>query len=351
MQNKTHPIRLLLPLFLALVLATACGPAAPAPYQLSTGWQTSIPAEQGLDAGRLEAMQAAVAGQGLDLHSLLVVRNGYIVQETYFNSFQAGSKHELFSCTKSFIATLVGIAIDQGYLAGVDAPVSDFFAGRIWQNGSPSKDRLTVEDLLTMTSGLDWQEGDPTYRQMYISADWVQFVLDLPMAGEPGGAFNYCSGCSHVLSAILAEATGMSTQEFARQRLFAPLGIADFSWESDRDGLAIGGWGLQLTPRDMAKLGYLYLKAGEWDGQQVVSSGWVQAAVTKHTSTDGELGYGYQWWVYPEYNAYAALGRGGQTIFVLPELQLVVVATAGSAGHEAIFQLIEEYVITAVDGG
>jgi CubicO group peptidase (beta-lactamase class C family) len=202
-----------------------------------------------------------------------------------------------------------------------------------------------------MTSGLDWQEGDPAYRAMYMSNDWIQYVLDIPMREQPGEHFNYCSGCSHVLAAIVQNASEAKTQDFARKNLLQPLGISDWKWDTDAKGMAIGGWGLQLTARDMAKLGYLYLQQGTWDGKQIVSRAWVKEATRQHTTTDGALGYGYQWWTYPKWGAYAALGRYGQTIFVIPKLDLIVVTTADMEDHDAIFELVEQYIVPAAQDG
>jgi CubicO group peptidase (beta-lactamase class C family) len=171
--------------------------------------------------------------------------------------------------------------------------------------------------------------------------------MDMPMREEPGSRFNYCSGCTQILSAILQSRTGMTTREFAKQVLFAPLGIMYYSWSTDPSGNSIGGWGLELTPRDMAKLGYLYLHDGTWEGRQVVSAEWVRIAVQKHTEGEDNLGYGYQWWTYPSLGAYAALGRYGQTIFVIPDLNLIVVTTAGLNSHDEIFRLIEDYIVPA----
>lgn len=286
--------------------------------------------------------------QGLNLHSLLIIRKGYIVSETYFGAYHQKDSHQLYSCTKSYIATLIGIASDRGEIQGLDQAVMDFFAGRKFANPGAQKEAMSLEDLLTMRSGLDWRESDPAIGEMMMSPDWVKYVLDKPMIQTPGTQFNYCSGCSHVLSAILQQATGMNPRDYAEQNLFEPLGITNVRWESDPAGTPAGGWGLNLTPRDMAKLGYLYLHDGSWDGQQIVSSGWVQAATKNHTVTDGELGYGYQWWVYPSYGAYVALGHLGQTIFVAPEADLIVVTTANIGDHAQIFQMIDEYIIPSI---
>ena len=316
-------------------------------YWPTRSWRTSTPEEQGMDSQKLAAMLEEVKRQSLDLHSLLVIRNGYIVSETYFQSYSQDVKHEVYSCTKSFIATLIGIANDKGYIAGVNLPVEDFFPGRSFENQDARKQAMTLDNLLTMRSGLDWEESDTAIGKMYQSRDWVKFMMDMPMAAQPGSRFNYCSGCSHILSAILQQKTGTNTRDFAQRVLLGPLGISNASWSTDPAGLPIGGWGLQITPRDMAKLGYLYLHDGNWDGQQVVSAGWVKTAVQKHTETDTQLGYGYQWWTYPSLGAFAALGRYGQTIFVIPDLKIIIVTTAALDGHDAIFQLIEKSIVPA----
>lgn len=310
-------------------------------------WQTSTPEEQGMDSQRLTQMLAVIEGQQLNLHSLLIVRNGYLVSETYFGSYGQDTRHELYSCTKSFTSTLIGIALDKGYIDRTDRRVVDFFPEHTFANLDEQKGTMTLEDLLTMRSGLDWQEGDPAYGAMYRSRDWVQFVLDMPMTGPPGIGFNYCSGCSHILSAILEQTTDMNPRDFAEQYLFQPLGISNVQWDTDAAGIPIGGWGLQMTPRDMAKLGYLYLQEGQWDGQQIISAEWVENATRNHTETGDNLGYGYQWWTYPSLEGYTALGRYGQTIFVIPWADLVIVTTAQIEDHDEIFQLIEEYILPA----
>jgi CubicO group peptidase (beta-lactamase class C family) len=327
-------------------------PAATAvirPYWPTQGWRTSTPAEQGMDAGKLAQMLESVRQQNLDLHSLLVIRKGAIVSETYFGSTTPETRREIYSVTKSFVATLVGIAIDKGLIAGVDQRVGEFFPDRSFANWDTAKQAMTLENLLTMTTGLNWPEADATFRQLYGSRDWVKFVMDEAMRSQPGSEFLYCSGCSHVLSAIIQQQAGMNTRDFAQRELFGPLGIADAAWDTDTRGIPIGGWGLKLTPREMAKLGYLYLNGGQWDGRRIVSAEWVRTATQKHTESDGDLGYGYQWWTYPKWGTYAALGRYGQTIFVIPELDLVVVTTAALNSHEPIFDLIEEYIVPAVE--
>ena len=311
-------------------------------------WQTSKPEKQGMNSAVLDEMQAVIEKEDINLHSLLIIRHGVIVSETYYHPYQQDTQHQMFSVTKSFIGTLVGMAVDQGKLK-LDDPVADIVGGEALENLDEQKQTMTVRDLLTMTSGLDWQEGDPTYMKMYRSSDWVKMVMDLPMVHQPGEEFRYCSGCSHVLSGIVQRTSGMDTESFARQYLLAPLGIKNYEWEKDSQGIALGGWGLNITPRDMGKLGYLYLHNGQWEGKQILSTDWVKASTTKQIDADGRLDYGYQWWIYDTHGAYAALGRDGQTIWVSPELDLIVVTTAQIDGHDPIWRLIDDYVIKAVN--
>ncbi|RPI30347.1 MAG: class C beta-lactamase-related serine hydrolase [Chloroflexota bacterium] len=308
-------------------------------------WPTSEPDQQGLDAGKLETMLARVDEEGLSVDSVLVIRHGYLVLEYYAKGYGPTNEHILYSVTKSITATLIGIAIDKGLIEGVSQLLSDFLPVDGSANPDPRKSGLILEDLLTMQAGLDWNEGNPEYREMYSQADWAAYMLDKPIVEDPGTTFNYCSGCSHLLSAVLSQAVDGDVTAFARENLFAPLGITRVSWEEDPQGIPVGGWGVYLTPRDMARLGYLYLHQGLWNDQQVVSSEWVAAATQSHADPDDQKEYGYQWWVYPDLKAYAALGLGGQTIFVAPEQDLVVVFTALDVDHDKLIELIESYIL------
>lgn len=303
-----------------------------------------------MNPGKLEAMFAAIEAQALNVDGVVVVRNGYIITESYYAPTTQQTGHRQYSCTKSFISALVGMAIAKGYLAGVDQPVLASFPNQTFANPDSRKDAITLEHLLTMSAGLNWVEGDDVYRQMWQSGDWVKFVLDRRMVADPGADFNYSSGVSHVLSGLVRQSTGKLTQDFAQEHLFTPLGIAQPHWDEDADGLAIGGWGLVLTPREMAKLGFLYLHGGMWDGRQVVPAEWVKTSTTAHIKTGDDLDYGYQWWVYPKSDAYAALGRDGQIIFVAPEANLVAVFTAQIAqGTDPLLDLIDTYILPAVE--
>ena len=300
-----------------------------------------------MDSETLVRMFDYIADQGAEVHSVLIIRNGIVVTEAYFRPYNRDRKHALTSCTKSFLSALIGIAIDEGYF-GLDDKALDFFSERTIENDSPDKHEITVEDLLGMRSGLDWPESSVSYGsrdnvlwQMMDSQDWVQFVLDQPMATRPGTTFNYSTGDPQLLAAILEQTTGMSTQAFARTRLFEPLGVssARWSWTSDPAGVSFGGGGLSLTPRDMAKFGYLYLQDGVWEGRQIVAATWVEASVTPSH-------YGYQWWRLAN-GGYAALDYGGQRIAVVPDLELVVVITGNFAGTISRY-LVDAFIVPAV---
>jgi CubicO group peptidase (beta-lactamase class C family) len=309
--------------------------------------RTSTPEAQGIDSATLVTMFDYIAEQKAEVHSVLIVRNGTIVTEAYFHPYHRDRAHDLTSCTKSFLSALVGIAIDEGYL-DLDDKALDFFPDCTIANDSPLKREITVEHLLLMRSGLDWPESSVSYSsgsnvlwQMMGSRDWTQFVLDRPMAVAPGATFNYSTGDSQLLTAILEQATATSTQELARTRLFEPLGIpsAHWRWASAPDGVAFGGGGLSLTPRDMAKFGYLYLQGGVWEEEQVVPADWVKASVTP-------AHYGYQWWRLAN-GGYAALGYGGQRIAVVPNLELVAVITGDFPGTTSAY-LVDAFIVPAV---
>lgn len=297
-------------------------------------WETSTPEEQGMDSRALATLVDFGAANEMD--SLVVTRHGRLVAEAYYAPFKPGMRHRLNSATKGVVGALTGIAIQQGKLAGTDRPVLEFFADRNIAHVDERKKAMTVQHLLDMSSGLDWKEPLTDQRpdsllEMLRSPNWVQFVLDRPMAQAPGTAFNYSSGNSQLLAAILTRQTGMAVPDFAAQQLFRPLGISGEQWRKDPQGIATGGFGLYLQTRDMAKLGYLYLRGGEWEGKQIVPRSWVervyQARVPMMLSATTDLRYGDQWWTIPARKAYMAVGYHMQIILVLPQTGVVVALT------------------------
>jgi CubicO group peptidase (beta-lactamase class C family) len=284
---------------------------SPETYWPTQGWRTSTPEEQGLDSGKLAEGLQAMRASGLD--SLLIARNGHVVLDAYYYPYDDTIPHKLASVTKSVMTTLVGITVDQGRIQ-LDQALVSFFPDRTIANLDARKERITIRHLVSMRNGFasGCLTGDePTLDTMRSHPDWVQAALDRKMAREPGTSFCYDSPGMHLLSAILQEATGMTALDFARQNLFEPLGIGEVFWQSDPQGYTHGWGDLYLKPRDAAKIGYLWLNNGIWEGRQIVSATWVADSVTAHSNA-GDDSYGYGWWVSDD--SYFALGRGGQNI-------------------------------------
>ncbi len=303
-----------------------------ASYFPTQGWHTSTPEAQGFDSAKVAEGLQAMRDNGINIHSLTVIRNDQMILDAYFYPYDGTTYHEIASVTKSVMTTLIGIAADQGKLSLDDKMVS-FFADRTIANRGFLKNRITVRQLAGMTSGLDCVSAndEQTLAEMGSAPDWVQFTLDLKVKHIPGIYFEYCSPGMHVLSTILQEATGMTTAEFARVNLFEPLGITDVLWEADPQGHNDGWSGLYLHPRDLAKIGYLMLHQGQWEDMQIVSPEWVAQATSLQMKTGRGDNYGYGWWVPPptQFVEFAAEGRGGQYIRVLPQLNMVIVTTGG----------------------
>jgi CubicO group peptidase (beta-lactamase class C family) len=338
-----------------------------------------------MDPAVLDELDTKVAAYHAQVRSLLVVRHGYLVYERYWQGFAASDGNDVRSVTKSVVSALVGIALGEGKLTGLDQTVGALLARHLPPNADPRLARVTLEQLLTMTSGLAGDDpslgGDPRISQRQgASRDWVGHILGRRLATAPGTSFAYSSATSQLLSAIVADATGVSTLAFARARLFGPLGIASakapepvfvahpspamlrayerapVAWPTDPQGYQLGFGGLKLPSRDLAKFGYLYLNGGRWDTTQVIPAGYVAASTRPHSTPppDGPgESYGYQWWVTSQagHASFLAVGFGGQRIRVVPDLDLVVVITTDAARQrDDADNLVGETIIPAVTG-
>lgn len=315
-------------------------------------WLTSTPEEQGMDSSALAEFLAY--GVGRDFDSLLVVRHGRIVLDAYYAPYTADIPHTLYSSTKAVTGTLIGMAYKERLLDRLDHPVLDFFSDRNIANIDDRKKAITIQNLLDMTSGLDWSQGhEGGVEQSVIdeerSPDWVQFILDRPMAYTPGWFFYYSNGNPHLLSAIITKLTGKRAEDYAKEKLFAPLGITTWRWRRDPQGLSSGQDGLALSPRDMAKIGLLYLRHGEWDGKQLLPPGWADvlshATVNMNDSSNPGRRYSDLFWVFPEKLVFMATGRNGQLIIVAPDLDIVAVVTARKY---VPFERVADYISRAV---
>jgi CubicO group peptidase (beta-lactamase class C family) len=344
---------------LALVLG-GCS-AAPATngdqatYWPAHDWRTSTPEEQGLDSTSILALLQEIQNKNLPIHSLLIIRHGYLVTEAYFPPYQREFKHPVFSMTKSVTSALVGKALQEGHLKDVQQKVLDFFADIAPQVSDPQVKNLTLAQLLTMSAGFNTNTL-PDLSSKFAADGTIEHILTYDsILAKPGTSFYYDSGLPHLLSAIIQRTTGQTLREYAQQKLFDPLGISDVSWAADPQGVTLGNTGLMLRSPDLAKLGYLYLQHGRWNGTQVLPEEWVTASTRKQMETKGLMnaaeddGYGYLWWI-DSWGGYSAHGFGGQYIFVLPAQDMVVVFTSGLS--DAVFpapnQLVKSYLLPAV---
>jgi CubicO group peptidase (beta-lactamase class C family) len=298
-------------------------------------WQTSTPEAEGMDSAALAKLVAY--GKARSFDSLLIARHGRIVLDAYYTPYTAEIPHIANSVTKAVTGTLIAIALNEGLLDSLDHPVLEFFKDRKIANIDDRKRAMTVRHLLDMTSGFEWDEGLEGGRAQSLtgmgrSADWVQFILDRPMAHKPGDRFYYNTGNAYLLSAIIQKLSGRSAGDYANAKLFAPLGIALPFWRSAPLGLTMGGCCLMLLPRDMARIGYLYLHGGEWTGQQLMPRIYVDAVnhatVDMHSSLDPSLRYSQLFWAFPEKHVVMAEGDHCHLIMLFRDLDIVAVTTA-----------------------
>lgn len=355
------------------------------------GWVTSTPEAEGLDPAALTAFhdEFAAGTHGL-IDSMLVIRHGKLAFErSYTHDYEAlfkrqpdqtrgpynyhdpdwhpyrdGDLHTMQSVSKSVTSALVGIAIRHGSIPGVQAKLAPYF-GDFQAKGDRARwDTMTLEHVLTMTTGIRWDEFTVAYTDprnscagMEQSDDWIQFVLDQPMAADPGSTFVYNSGATQLLSYLIKKTTGREAHDYAREHLFAPLGIDRFYWKTTPKGLADTEGGLYLTPRDLAKFAYLYLRDGVWEGKRILPEGWVAASTRPLVDTGinhpKNRMYGNQWWLLPHGDgryAYVANGYGGQYAIVVPEHDLIAVFTGWNIYDKPPLspQLALERVLAAV---
>ena len=325
------------------------------PTQTDDGWETASLTDAGMDETPIaQFMNELLNNIEHKIHSILIVKDGKLVFEEYFpgyafyhgplTEFNRETKHNLASVTKSFTSALIGLAIDHGFIQDVNQKLFSFFPEYSNLN-NVEKDKITLEHLLTMTSGLEWDESTYLYTdprndlsQLWSTNDPIRFILNRPIVTEPGTQFHYSSASTIVLGEIIHKATGLRADEFAREYLFTPIGVTDYQWRVLPNNVLYASGDLKLRPRDMAKLGDLYLHDGSWKGIQIISEWWVDKSTNSFISASPNWvnwDYGYQWWLYThEVNtqhieSFSASGWGGQKIFVFPSLDVVVVTTAG----------------------
>jgi CubicO group peptidase (beta-lactamase class C family) len=315
------------------------------PEQLDDGWPTASLDAVGIDSATITRLtDQIVNGQYEGIRSLLIVKDGALVHEAYFGGYDRDSLHSIYSISKSVTSALIGIAIEAGYIQGVDATLLALLPQYAAQMGDEGKREITLEQLLTMTSGLEWDEStysysDPRNSHYYLerAGDWMAYVISRPLQDTPGTQFTYNTGAVHLLGAVIERSTGQHANRFAREHLFKPLGIVSYIWPGDPQGYPYAGGsegGLRLKARDLAKFGYLYLNAGRWNGQQVIPEDWVAASTQPRVELGPGSSYGYLWWLGSftikgrHLDFINAEGYGGQLVNLVPELDLMVVFTS-----------------------
>ena len=340
------------------------------PTDLHDGWNVSSPEAQGLDARILRGLAPQFeAWPQANVHAVLIARNGFLVYERYFTgedwawatplgrvTYDATMKHDIRSITKSVVSLVVGVVRARGWLHDLEAPVFSFFP-EYTDLCTAEKAAITVRHLLTMATGLAWNEELPysnpenSERQMIEAADPLRYVLAQPLVRPPGHVYNYNGGATALLAAIVAKVSGDPIEVLTSRELFQPLGIADFDWVRYATGMANAASGLRLRPRDLAKIGQLVLGRGAWHSRQVVPAPWVAESLTPQINGAGLYFYGFQWWLgrslveRREVTWAAGVGWGGQRLFIVPSLDLVVVVLAGLYDNPAHQPVVGEVVL------
>lgn len=329
----------------------SCQAKEPA-YWPTDEWKRASPESQGMDSNALLETIKRKDFDAAGLHSLLVIRHGYIVAEAYRYPYTAATRHIMNSVTKSFTSTAVGIAIDEGLIKGVHERIIPFFAEKYDLPAEVRNRELTIEDLLTMRSGMNWNDNAPSgysFNGLVSSDDWTRFALTAPMLTKRGQMFDYNTGNSQILAGILDEVTDGHFEEYARTKLLDPIGIRDCTWIKDPTGVPAGGHGLAMTSEDLARLGFLFLNEGRWDGKRVVPKKWVKTAVVPRVESRQDFNrgysYAYHWWVMGK-NVFSAQGYGGQMLFVFPEKDLIVVTTANL--DYRMYQPVHEMILKEI---
>lgn len=344
------PVLILVVPWLLMVACASSKPSVPVSASSPIPWPTSTLAAQGIDSSRVENMFGWMRASGREFHSVIILRGGALAREEYFSGWSREKTQNVYSCTKSVLSALCGIAQGEGRLPALDSRALAFLP-----SGSPPAvderaAEITLEQLLSMSAGLPFMRAV----DMANARDQTAFVLGKPLARAPGSGFLYTSAGPHLVSALLQRSVGVSARDYARVTLFQPLGIQDWSWETDGVGVTIGATDLFLSAIDLAKLGYLYLHGGTWFGTQIVPSFWVKESTTTHARVTDmnraeNAGYGYFWWVDEEWSGFSAHGASGQFVFVVPRLDLVVVFTSALSPDDFPMprDLMKEYVLPA----
>ncbi len=345
-----------------MLLTILCCEDATGPEATAFDWHISSPENQNMDSQLITQAFEAMQNVGF-VDCILIIRNGFIVGEKYFNGYNKNTVHNVKSVSKSFLSAITGIALRDGHLTSLNLKMLDFFPEYNNQTLDPRKNNITIQHLLMMRMGIDHERNN--YEQIYLTENWLKTTIELPLLYDPGTRFSYNTFQTHLLSAIITKASKESTLEFATKNLFRPLNIDVSEWQQCPQGYYFGGNNMYFTPRNMARLGYLYLHGGMLNGEQIIPASWVQVSLTNYTqfinSDWGELSnvnYGYLWWLgeIKNHEVFLAIGYGGQFVINFPGLNMIVVTTAVSTlgwdtadQHERyILSIVANYIVPAI---
>ncbi|MEK3724585.1 serine hydrolase domain-containing protein [Paenibacillus sp. FSL H8-0034] len=311
----------------------------------------SKPEDQNIIPQAIEQFIIAIEAAGLNMHSFMLLRHGYVVSEKWWPTHHPDEPHALFSISKSFCSTAIGMLADDGLLS-IEEPVLQYFPDHMTPEIESNMSSLLIRHLLTMTTG---HSEDPTNLiRNTQDGDWVKAFFETTIEEAPGSRFVYNSGATYLLSAIVQKVTGQTLLDYLRPRLFQPLGIENATWESCPMGISCGGWGLNLTTEDIAKFGQLYLRNGVWNGQRLISEEWIEEATSVHISTsamdgiDKQQGYGYQFWRC-QFGGFCGRGANGQFCIIMPEQDVVIAITSDEKRMQAILDIVWEKLLPAIE--
>lgn len=319
----------------------ACASDEPEAVAESGVWSVAEPADVGVEPQRLRRLASSLDRDYPGVSGILVARHGRIAFERYRNGTTAATKFPIYSITKTVLSMLVGVAVGAGDIANMDSLLGDVLPESVVAAEDQRVQEVTFRQMMTMTAG--WKDEPVSGKNMLLKA------INRRLARDPGERWAYDNGTAHIISAAVARATGFTTREYARQAIFQPLAIAPGKWPTDAEGIHLGSTGLELSVRDLAKLGELYLREGEWEGERLIHRRWIQASTKDWVSTDDpRYGFGYFWWVHRPTKSYAGFGFGGQVLWVAPAQDVVVAITADPRREPRVQELITELVLPAV---
>jgi len=354
-------------LFIISLLFISCSDNSPVGVDFSSPWITSSPEAQNVDSSYLNGLVSQIDNNTFgNIKSLVIVRNNYLIFEKYFRGDTRETLHHVYSVTKSFTSALVGIAIQKGIISGTNEKLLNYFKDYSIKNPDTAKSSITLRDALTMSAGFQWNElsisySDPNndFNKLFSSINPIKSVLGKPMQDYPGTKFRYNTGLPLLFSYIIQKQIGKSAETFAVENILNKIGIKTYTWNNAPGGITNTGSGLSLRPLDMAFFGQLYLNRGNWNGNQVIPSDWINNSTVNSISVTSNINYGFYWWRYSDSNPvvstlpvndiYFALGYGDQSIWIIPQYKMVVVITADN--DESYFptdNIIKNYILPSI---